>query len=59
LDRKHKKDKFNSLEDSDLPKGKRKWSKLEGSDQQWEKKWETGKRKWNCENMLNWGETCK
>ena len=50
---------LNSLESSDLPKGKRRWSKLEGDDQKWEKTWETGKRKWGCENMLDRGETCK
>ena len=52
------KTKLNSLEASDLPKGKRSWSKLEGEDQKWENKWETtGKRKWGCENMLDRGET--
>lgn len=53
------KTKLDSLEASDLPKGKRRWSKQEGDDQKWEKMWETGKRKWGCENMLDRGETCK
>ena len=48
---------LNSLEASDLPKGKRRWDydpKLEGDDQQWEKKWEARrKRKWGCEKMLD------
>ena len=54
---------LNSLESSDLPKGKRRWSKLEGDDQKWEdkweEKWEAGKRKWDSENMLDRGETRK
>ena len=54
---------LNSLESSDLPKGKRRWSKLEGDDQKWEdkweEKWEAGKRKWDSENMLDRGETFK
>ena len=66
---------LNSLESSDLPKGKRRWSKLEGDDQKWEdkweekweqkweekweEKWEAGKRKWESENMLDRGETRK
>ena len=50
---------LNSLESSDLPKGKRRWSKLEGDDQKWEDKWEAGKRKWDSENMLDRGETFK
>ena len=48
---------LNSLEASDLPKGKRGWDydpKLEGIDQQWEKNWETKrKRKWGCEKILD------
>ena len=49
---------LNSLEASDLPKGKRRWDydpkKLEGDDQQWEKKWEVKrKRKWGCEKTLD------
>ena len=54
---------LNSLESSDLPKGKRRWSKLEGDIQKWEdkweEKWEAGKRKWDSENMLDRGETFK
>ena len=62
---------LNSVESSDLPKGKRRWSKLEGDDQKWEdkweekwekkweEKWEAGKRKWESENMLDRGETRK
>ena len=58
---------LNSLESSDLPKGKRRWSKLEGDDQKWEdkweekweEKWEAGKRKRDSENMLDRGETRK
>jgi len=49
---------LNSLEASDLPKGKRRWDydpKIEGNDeQQWEKNWEARrKRKWGCEKMLD------
>ena len=51
---------LNSLEASDLPKGKRRWDydpKIEGNDeQQWEKNWGARKRKWGCEKMLDNGQ---
>ena len=52
---------LNSLESSDLPKGKRRWSKVEEDkwEKKWEEKWEAGKRKWDSENMLDRGETFK
>ena len=54
---------LNSLEASDLPKGKRGSNydlKLDGDEQQWEKNWEARrKRKWSCEKTLDSEEMCR